>query len=136
MMLAADDRFVLMELISLHGHLVDAGELDRMDEVFTDDVVYDVSDFAGTVIEGVAALRDAGLALGQSNPVGNRVTNIVLTPRSADEVEARSKGIGINADGTCGSLTYLDTIVRTDVGWRISRRKVIAHRVPLGGTTG
>lgn len=28
MMLAADDRFVLMELISLHGHLVDAGELD------------------------------------------------------------------------------------------------------------
>jgi hypothetical protein len=37
-------------------------------------------------------------------------------------VHALSKGIGINADGTIGSVTYEDTIVRGGSGWRISHR--------------
>ncbi|MFI6390746.1 hypothetical protein ACIBHY_48460 [Nonomuraea sp. NPDC050547] len=48
-------------------------------------------------------------------------------------MRARSKGIGVNADGTSGSVTYEDTILRLGRGWRISHRKVIARRVPLGG---
>ncbi|WP_330346936.1 hypothetical protein [Streptomyces sp. NBC_00582] len=44
-----------------------------------------------------------------------------------------SKGIGINTDGTSGSVTYEDTFVLTGQGWRISYRKVVARRVPLGG---
>jgi hypothetical protein len=50
-------------------------------------------------------------------------------------VHALSKGIGINADGTIGSVTYSvtyeDTIVRGGSGWRISHRTVRARRVPL-----
>lgn len=37
------------------------------------------------------------------------------------------------ADGTCGSVTYDDTVVRVDGGRRISYRKVSARRVALGG---
>ena len=43
MALALEDRLAVSELIALHGHLVDDGELDRSDEVFTADVVYDLS---------------------------------------------------------------------------------------------
>ncbi|MEU5002382.1 hypothetical protein [Streptomyces sp. NPDC021622] len=39
----------------------------------------------------------------------------------------RSKGIGVNADGTSGSVTYEDALVPTDRGWRISHRKVAAR---------
>lgn len=45
----------------------------------------------------------------------------------------RSKGIGVNTDGTVGTVTYEDTVVDDGEGWRISRRKVIPRRVPLNG---
>ncbi|MFJ5309293.1 hypothetical protein [Streptomyces sp. NPDC088350] len=45
----------------------------------------------------------------------------------------RSKGLGIRADGSCGSVTYVDTVVRVGADWRISHRRVEARRVPLNG---
>jgi hypothetical protein len=125
-----DDRIAITDLICLHGHRVDAGE--RCDDLFTPDIAYDVSDLGGGVIVGTTALWEAALALGDNNPVGHHVTNIVLTEVGPDEVSARSKGIGVMADGTTGSVTYEDTVVRTAAGWRISRRKVLARRRPLG----
>jgi hypothetical protein len=46
-------------------------------------------------------------------------------------VTAQSKGIGVNSDGTSGTVIYEDTMVRTAAGWRISRRRVRARRSPL-----
>lgn len=132
MALTAEDRTAITELISMHGHLADGGELDRMDELFTADVTYDVGDFGLGVISGLSALREAALAMGESNPVGHHVTNIVLTELDDGRVLARSKGIGIMADGSSGSVTYEDVVARGDGGWRIGRRKVIARRAPLG----
>jgi hypothetical protein len=43
----------------------------------------------------------------------------------------RSKGIGIMADGTSGSVVYEDLVRRTSAGWRISRRTVIPRQRPL-----
>ncbi|MEV0203175.1 nuclear transport factor 2 family protein [Nonomuraea sp. NPDC050691] len=134
MALDIDDRTVITELIALHGHLVDGGELDRLDEVFTDDVAYDVTELGGGIIEGLAALRAAALAMGEANPVGHHVTNVVLTPLPDGRVRGLSKGIGIRADGTCGSVTYEDTITRGERGWRISHRRVLARRTPLSAS--
>jgi hypothetical protein len=131
MTLTAEDRTAITDLINLHGHLTDSGEFDRMHELFTADVGYDVTDLGGGVLTGLATLRDAALALGQGNPIAHHVTNIVLTGVADDRVHALSKGIGINANGTIGSVTYEDTIVRGDSGWRISHRTVRARRVPL-----
>ena len=124
------DRIAITDLISLHGHLVDAGE--PADTLLTPDVEYDVTDLGGGVIVGLAALQEAAEALGDDNPVGHHVTNIVLTESGPDEVTARSKGLGVMADGTCGSVTYDDLIVRTSTGWRIRRRRILARRRPLG----
>lgn len=115
MALTAEDRTAITELISMHGHLVDAGEvdageLDRLHELFTADVTYDVTDLGAGSLEGLAAIREAARTLGELNPVGHHVTNIVLTELADDRVRALSKGIGINADGTSGSVTYEDTI--------------------------
>jgi hypothetical protein len=134
MAITAEDRAAITELIALHGHVCDSGELSRLDEVFTADVEYDLTDFGQPPIHGITEVVAAAYALGDLNPVGHHVTNVVLTEAGSESVQGRSKGIGVNADGTCGSVTYQDTIVRAGQGWRISRRKVLAHRAPLGGT--
>lgn len=135
MAITSDDRAAISELISLHGHLMDDGELYRLEELFTADVTYDLEDFGLGLLHGVPAIRDAALAMGAANPVGHHVTNLILTEIEDDMVRARSKGIGIKADGTSGSVIYEDMVRRAGKGWRISYRKVVARRAALGGRT-
>ena len=58
------------------------------------------------------------------------MTNIVLEQRG-DVVHAMSKGLGVTADGSMGSVTDEDTVERRDSGWRITRRIVRPRRSPL-----
>ncbi|MFF7197285.1 MULTISPECIES: nuclear transport factor 2 family protein [unclassified Streptomyces] len=133
MPLTTEDRVAVAELIHLHGHLFDGGELDRLDELFTADVVYDMSDYGGGALVGIAAVREAALTLGDRNPVAHHVTNVVITELPDGAVRVRSKGFGVNTDGTCGSLTYDDRVTRGADGWRISHRTLLARRIPLNG---
>jgi len=126
--LAPDDRAEITELLARHGHLFDDGEFDRLNLLFTASVRYDVTAFGGGVLQGIEAIRAATLALGDRNPVGHHVTNVVLTEQPDGSVRARSKGIGVYADGTAGSVTYEDEIVRTGDGWRIDARTVAPRR--------
>jgi ketosteroid isomerase-like protein len=132
MALSEQDRIDINDLINLHGHLTDAGELDQAGELFTSDVTYDLDDFGLGSLHGTAALRAAALALGDANPVGHHVTNTVITRIDDRSARVRSKGIGIKADGTAGSVGYDDIVTRQPDGWKISYRKVTARRAALG----
>ena len=133
MALSERDRTGINDLISLHGHLTDAGELDQAGELFTADATFDLGDFGHGVLHGAAQIREAALALGSANPVGHHVTNIVITEAGDRSARVRSKGIGIMADGTAGSVVYDDIVTRQPEGWKISYRKVTACRAALGG---
>jgi ketosteroid isomerase-like protein len=132
MALSEQDRIDITDLINLHGHLTDAGRLDQAVELFTSDVTYDLDDFGLGSLQGTAAMREAALALGQANPVGHHVTNIVITRIDERSARVRSKGIGIKADGTAGSVVYDDVVTRQSGGWKISYRKVTGRRAALG----
>lgn len=132
MALTEQDRIDITDVVNRHGHLVDAGELDQAGELFTPDVTYDVTDLGFGTLHGRAALREAALALGQANPVGHHVTNIVITPLDDHSARVRSKGIGIMASGTAGSAVYDDLVTRHPDGWKIHRRTVTARRAALG----
>jgi 3-phenylpropionate/cinnamic acid dioxygenase small subunit len=133
-MLTADDRWAISETISRHGHLFDEGHLDRLDELFTADVVYDVSNLGQDVLRGIEAIREAALELGDRNPLAHVVTNIVIADTDdRDTATARSKGVVVLRDRSCGTATYVDTLRRQPEGWRISHRKILARREPLGG---
>ena len=131
MALSVEDKLAVHELISLHGHLMDGGEFDRMDELFCADVVYDVSAFGLGELHGYEAISEASLAVGDANPVGHHVTNICVTEEPDGTVRARSKGIGVSAIGSVGSVVYEDVVRRETAGWRIAYRKVIPRRTPL-----
>jgi ketosteroid isomerase-like protein len=132
MALSEQDRIDINDLINLHGHRTDAGELDQAGELFTPDVTYDLDDFGLGSLHGTAAVREAALALGEANPVGHHVTNIVITQIDDRSARVQSKGIGIKADGTAGSVAYDDIVTRQPDGWKISYRKVTARRAALG----
>lgn len=128
--ISTDDRLAIHELLALHGHLVDNGELDRLDELFTEDIVYDLTPLGGAALTGVEAIRRSALELGDRNPVAHLVTNVLVQERDG-EVAACSKFIGVQRDGSVGSGVYADVLRRTTDGWRISRRRVSLRREPL-----
>ncbi len=129
------DRLLIHELLNLHGHVMDDGAFERLPELFTADVRYDVSALGGGCLEGRHAIEAAGRALGDKNPLGHHVTNIVVTSIADDVATARSKGLAVMADGTTGSVTYDDLLRRTPDGWRIAVRRVLPRREPLHPAT-
>lgn len=133
MELAVEDRLAIEETISLHGHLFDLEEVDRLDELFTDDVVYDLTDVGMEPLHGIEAVLAAALELGDGNPIAHHVTNVVVTDVHDGLVHTRCKAIVVKADGGCGSATYVDTLRHERAGWRISHRVVLGRRTPLSG---
>jgi hypothetical protein len=132
MTISTDDRLAIYELIALHGHLMDAGEFDRLDELFTDDFVYDLELLGYGQLKGAVALVEAAVALGDANPLGHHVTNTLVIGEADDgSVRVRSKGIAIRGDGSAGTVAYEDVVRRTGAGRRIAGRAVIPRTRPL-----
>jgi hypothetical protein len=132
-MLSLEDRIAITELIALHGHLVDDGRLDELNRVFAEDVTHDLTAFGLGIHQGLGGVREAAEALGDANPVGHHVTNVVIVEvKDEHTVVTRSKGIGIRADGTAGSVVYEDTVTKRDGTWRITSRTITVRRKSLG----
>jgi 3-phenylpropionate/cinnamic acid dioxygenase small subunit len=130
-MLTAEDRLAITDMINLHGHLCDRGDFSAMANLFTEDVTYDVSALGGGVLAGLSAVREAGIALGEANPLAHHVTNIVVEEAPGGRVRALSKYLAVMTDGSLGTGTYEDTIHKGRDGWKITHRVVRARRVPL-----
>ena len=119
MALSVEDRLDIQQLIALYGHLVDAADFQRLDEIFTADAVFDLSGFDGTRYEGLAAII-AMMEASEQHPVAHHATNVVVQP--GDPVTVLSKGIGVGRAGRVGSVVYRDTLRSTPAGWRIALR--------------
>jgi hypothetical protein len=132
-MLTAEDRWAIGETLSKVGLMFDAGELDRLEEAFTPDAVYDLTDAGLGVLTGVEAMRHGARQLGAGNPVAHHLTNVVITGEGDDEVSVQSKGLLLMTDGTLTSITQHDIVRRHDGGWRISRHTVKGQRSPMSG---
>ncbi|MRH90654.1 nuclear transport factor 2 family protein [Nocardia sp. SYP-A9097] len=125
-----EDRIAIHEVIALHGHLIDDREWDRLGEVFTDDIVFDITDFGYGTLYGLPAMLDLvnGVQSDENQPLGHHVTNIVITRQDGETVTTHSKGLAVAADGAAGSAVYEDTLRRDPQGWRIAYRKAMARR--------
>ena len=127
--LTTEDRLAIGEVLSLYGYLVDARAYDRLDELFTDDVTYDMTDFDLGVAQGTDEIASMWQSSDQ-HPVAHHLTNVVITPSGADAASVRCRGLGVGANGRVGSVDYLDEVRRTDEGWRISKRTGWLNRGP------
>ena len=128
MPLSTEDRLAIHELIALHGHLADDRRPEDLGLLLSADAVYDVEDYGLGKVTGLPAIQDLFSERPGKQPVGHHVTNIVVTEHPDGTVHARSKGLAVMAAGGAGTVTYDDALVRTGLGWRISRRKVVKPR--------
>src|SRR6185437_6397832 len=87
--LTADERWQIAETIALHGHVFDEGQFDRLHELFTDDIVYDLSDYGQPSLVGISEIARAAQELGEGNPLAHHVTNIVITDVGENSVTTR-----------------------------------------------
>lgn len=125
-----DDRLQINETLALHAHLVDENQLDRLDELFTPDAVYDMSASGLGVFEGREVIRAAAAEMARSghSPLAHFLTNVIITSTGDDEATARSKGLMIMADGQLHAVNHADVLRHHDGAWRISRRTITPAR--------
>ena len=132
-MLTTEDRLDIAEALALHAHVVDADQLDRIDELFTTDAVYDMTAPGMGIFEGIETIRAAAAQMSASGhaPIAHFLTNIIVTSTREDEATALSKCLMIMATGTTQGVTYDDTLRRDQGRWRISRRVITPAGRPV-----
>lgn len=133
-MLTTQDRLDINDTLALHASIVDTNQLDRLDDLFTSDAVYDMtatSSGAGA-LRGLEAIRVAAGRLAGSGhaPLAHFVTNIIATSTGDDRATVRSRGLMIMADGSVHAVSHDDDLQRRDGLWRISRRVITPLGVP------
>jgi hypothetical protein len=122
------DEHDITRLANEYGHLVDGRRWSEFGSVFTEDVVFDSTDFGSPVRTGLDVLQHDFAALGDGHPICHHATNIVVDLLDDDRARMRSKGFCLRSDGTMFSCIYLDEAVRTDRGWRLSTRTALLRR--------
>lgn len=123
--LSADDTIALQQLCVHYGWLVDERRWDELEQVFTADVVIDVSAFGQPTMMGIEAVR--AQYAGAAHPVAHHVTDTIAW-QDGETTRVRSKVISLLAGGLSGSGTYDDTAVKVDGQWRITRRVIGLRR--------
>jgi ketosteroid isomerase-like protein len=103
------------------AYILDAGEYERMGEVFHEDVYFSnpgrlEARGLGTLIEAFSAI--ANPARSHSN------TNIVVTVVDDTHATSVCKAHTVRADGEVAPAEYRDAHVLTDHGWRIAERRI------------
>lgn len=122
------DVLALHALLARYGHLIDEREFDRLDEVFTDDVTYDASEFGVPVIHGLPELI-AFMTAETRHPLAHHCTNVMIDPSGLPgPIGLLSKGIGVMHDGRVGSVTYVDLATFGPRGWRLQSRRAVLRR--------
>ena len=117
--LSADDRLAIIHVICDFTHMVDNQDFDRIGDVFTEDFHYDRSNLGAPDVDGHDGVR-ASL---QGKVAFNHLsTDICIRGPEGDGVGVDSKFFAFLRDGTLATGAIHDVVVRTDLGWRLSRR--------------
>lgn len=125
--MSTEDRLEIMQVMSLYGHIIDDDALDRLGEIFTEDAV-----LAPTLTQpwhGLAEIHGYFSDFVRNQPIptiAHHMTNLVveLNPDGVTAM-ARSKTLGVRKDMGFITGEYRDEFVKTERGWRISRRDII-----------
>jgi hypothetical protein len=118
-----EDIVEINQVMALYPHVIDAKQWDRLDELYTDDGVFDLSGLMGTELryEGIDAIK--GFLTSMPMPLAHISTNHYVFEADG-KTQSRGKWFMPTDEGTVNGGMYRDTWTRTDRGWRMQERRV------------
>lgn len=119
------DRLELHELPGRYGDAIDDRAWDRLDQIFTEDAVFDLTDLGAPRLEGLAAIKRY-MDEDADHPRTHTMTNIYVD-ETAEGVTLSFRILALLPEGRVGTASYYDGVVKTPQGWRV-RHRVITRR--------
>lgn len=122
------DRLALHELPGRYGDAIDDRAWDRLDDIFTTDAVFDLTDLGAPRCEGLAAIKQF-MDHEAQHPRTHLMTNIYVD-ETLTGAQLRFRIVALLGEGRVGSASYYDEVVKTPAGWRVSHRVITRRRRP------
>ena len=120
------DRLELHELPGRYGDAIDDRDWDRLDRIFTDDAVFDLTDLGVPLLEGLDRIKEF-MDVEAQHPRTHTMTNVYVD-ETGDGVKLNFRIIALLGQGKVGTASYYDDVVKTDAGWRVKHRVVTLRR--------
>ncbi len=124
------DRLELHELPGRYGDAIDDRDWDRLDQIFTADAVFDLTDLGAPRLEGLDAIKRY-MAEDADHPRTHTMTNIYVD-ETAEGATLRFRILALLPERRVGTASYYDDVVKTPEGWRVQNRVITLRRRPIG----
>ena len=122
------DRLELHELPGRYGDAIDDRDCDRLDQIFTADAVFDLTDLGAPRLEGLDAIKRY-MAEDANHPRTHTMTNIYVD-ETARRAKLRFRILALLPERRVGTASYYDDVVKTPEGWRVQNRVITLRRRP------
>lgn len=122
------DRLELHELPGRYGDAIDDRDWDRLDQIFTADAVFDLTDLGAPRLEGLDAIKRY-MAEDADHPRTHTMTNIYVD-ETAQGATLRFRILALLPERRVGTASYYDDVVKTPEGWRVQNRVITLRRRP------
>lgn len=117
--LSATDHAEILQTLTRLAHAFDNNLVDSLGLIFTADVQVELGQVDGGESQGLDAIRELLTARPDVAPDHQTVGTVLLVGPDGT-VRARSRYVATHPDGSTTSGDYLDVLIRTADGWRIS----------------
>jgi 3-phenylpropionate/cinnamic acid dioxygenase small subunit len=122
------DRLELHELPGRYGDAIDDRDWDRLDQIFTEDAVFDLTDLGGPDLHGLAEIKRF-MDEDAEHPRTHLMTNIYVDETS-EGVRLYFRIVALLPERVVGTASYYDDVVKTPAGWRVKNRVIKLRRRP------
>ena len=122
------DRFELHELPGRYGDAIDDRDWDGLDQIFTHDAVFDLTDLGAPRLEGLAEIKRY-MDEDADHPRTHTMTNIYVD-ETAEGANLRFRILALLPERRVGTASYYDDVVKTPDGWRVQHRVITLRRRP------
>jgi SnoaL-like domain len=124
------DRIELHELPGRYGDAIDDRDWARLDTIFTEDAVFDLTDLGEPRLTGLAEIKRY-MDQDAKHPRAHLMTNIYVdeTPEGAN---LYFRIVALLPERVVGTASYYDDVVKTPAGWRVQHRVLTRRRRPTG----
>lgn len=120
------DRLELHELPGRYGDAIDDRDWDRLDQIFTQDAVFDLTGVGSRRLEGLDDIK-VFMDVEADHPRTHTMTNVYVDETS-DGVRLNFRIVALLRGGKVGTASYYDDVVRTPDGWRVKHRVTTLRR--------